>query len=189
MDNLDIFSTSLSPYYQNSFFSKVEFLFSALGFMKSRNMCKLCHKLKNANNLHEPTWSWQNESWCNAIFLSLLGRRLITLYDPTQCAGPLSLADHNTNTNTKYKYSRGKALLVLGALPLKCCFTPVSSSGFAVKCILYRAIKFDDKVHSVCHSHYVTYSMSHTLCHIYRVIYRDCNLWHIEKRLNGIFKN
>ena len=29
--------------------------------MVSKNMCKLRHKLKNAKNLPEPTWSWQNK--------------------------------------------------------------------------------------------------------------------------------
>ena len=48
MDNLGNFSTYLSAYYQNFFFTKPEFLISALGSMGSRSMCKLCHKLKKS---------------------------------------------------------------------------------------------------------------------------------------------
>ena len=51
MDNIGNFSTYMSPHYQHSFFSsKLEFLFSVLGSMVSRNMCKLRHKLKNFKN-------------------------------------------------------------------------------------------------------------------------------------------
>ena len=60
MDNLSNYSTYLSPHYQNSF-SKHEFLFSVLGSNVSENICKLRHELKNANNLPELTWSWQNK--------------------------------------------------------------------------------------------------------------------------------
>ena len=38
-------------------------MFSVLGYMVSKNICKLCHKLKNAKNLPELTWSWQNKPW------------------------------------------------------------------------------------------------------------------------------
>ena len=44
-------------------FSKLEFLFSVPGSMVSKNICKLRHKLKNAKNLPELTWSWQNKPW------------------------------------------------------------------------------------------------------------------------------
>ena len=43
------------------FFSKLEFLFFVLVSMVSRNMR---HKLKNAKNLPELTWSWQNKPQC-----------------------------------------------------------------------------------------------------------------------------
>ena len=53
------------PIWSKQFFSsKIKFLFSALGSMMSRNMCKLRHKLKNAKSLPELTWSWQNKPWC-----------------------------------------------------------------------------------------------------------------------------
>ena len=57
MANSGHYSTYLSPHYQSSFFSKIKFLFSVLGSMVSKNICKLCHKLKNANYLPELTWS------------------------------------------------------------------------------------------------------------------------------------
>ena len=47
----------------NTVFSKLEFLFSVLGSMFSKNICKLRHKLKNSKNLPELTWSWQNKPW------------------------------------------------------------------------------------------------------------------------------
>ena len=62
MDNLGNYSICMSPQYQNSFFSKLEFLFSLLGSMMSKNICKLRHKLKNAKNLHQLTWSWQKKT-------------------------------------------------------------------------------------------------------------------------------
>ena len=55
MDNLGNLFTYLSPQYQNSFFSELNFLFSVLGSMVSKIMCKLRHKLKNAQNLPELT--------------------------------------------------------------------------------------------------------------------------------------
>ena len=54
-----------------TFFSKLEFLFSVLGSMESKNICKLRHKLKNAKNLPELTWSWQNKPWCTAELAGL----------------------------------------------------------------------------------------------------------------------
>ena len=49
---------------QKTVFSKIEFLFSVLGSMMSRNMCELRHTCKNVKNLPKPTWSWQNKPWC-----------------------------------------------------------------------------------------------------------------------------
>ena len=49
------------PILSKQFFSKLEFLFSVLGSMVSKNICKLRHKLKNAKNLPELTWSWQKK--------------------------------------------------------------------------------------------------------------------------------
>ena len=46
MDNLGNNSTYLSPHYQNSFFSKLDFLFSVLGSMVSKKICKFRHKMK-----------------------------------------------------------------------------------------------------------------------------------------------
>ena len=57
MDNLGNYSTYLSPHYQNSFFLNL-ILFSVLGSMVSKNICKLRHKLKNSKNSPELTWSW-----------------------------------------------------------------------------------------------------------------------------------
>ena len=57
MDNLVNYSAYLSPHYQNIFISKLDFLFSVLGFMVSKNICKLRNKLKNSKNLPELTWS------------------------------------------------------------------------------------------------------------------------------------
>ena len=53
------YSTYLSPHYQKKN-SKLGFLFSVLGSMVSKNICKLCHKFKNAKKLPKLTWSWQN---------------------------------------------------------------------------------------------------------------------------------
>ena len=49
--------------FSKQFFSKLKFLFSVLGSMVSKNICKLRHKLKNAKNLPGLTWSWQNKPW------------------------------------------------------------------------------------------------------------------------------
>ena len=51
-------------------FSKLEFLFSVLGSMVFKNICKLRHKLKNSKNLPELTWSWPNKPWFIKIFNS-----------------------------------------------------------------------------------------------------------------------
>ena len=51
------------PTLSKQFFSKLEFLFSVLGSMVSKNIWKLRHKLKNAKNLLELTWSWQIKPW------------------------------------------------------------------------------------------------------------------------------
>ena len=51
------------PQLSKQFFSKLEFLFSVLGSMMSKNMCKLRHKLKNPKNLPKLTSSWQNNPW------------------------------------------------------------------------------------------------------------------------------
>ena len=45
------------PIFSNSFFSKLEVLFSVLGYMFSRNICKLRHKFENAKYLPKLTWS------------------------------------------------------------------------------------------------------------------------------------
>ena len=45
-------------------FTKLILLFSVLGSMVSKNICKLHHKLENAKKLPELTWSWQNKPWC-----------------------------------------------------------------------------------------------------------------------------
>ena len=49
--------------------SKHEFLFSALGSMVSRNMCKLRHKFKKkkCQNFTQTHWSWQNKPWFNLV--------------------------------------------------------------------------------------------------------------------------
>ena len=44
-----IYSTYLSPHFQK--ISKLGFLFSFLGSMVSKNICKLRHKFKNAKKL------------------------------------------------------------------------------------------------------------------------------------------
>ena len=44
-------------------FSKLEFLFSVLGSMVFKDICKLRNKLKNAQKLPELTWSWKNKPW------------------------------------------------------------------------------------------------------------------------------
>ena len=67
MDNLGNHSTYMSPHYQKV---KLEFLFSVLGSMVSKRICKLCHKLKNALNLHKLTWSWQNKPWYSEIYFA-----------------------------------------------------------------------------------------------------------------------
>ena len=63
--NLGHFSTSLRPHYQNSFFSKYFFLFSALNSKMSRNLCIWLHKLCNAKTGVGPTFTWSNEPWYN----------------------------------------------------------------------------------------------------------------------------
>ena len=63
MDSLGNYATCLSPYFQTDFFSKLEVLFSVLGSMVSRNICKLRHKFENAKYLPKLTWSWQNKPW------------------------------------------------------------------------------------------------------------------------------
>ena len=45
------------PSLSKQFFSILEFLFSVLGSMVSKNICKLRHKLKNSKNVPELTWS------------------------------------------------------------------------------------------------------------------------------------
>ena len=62
IDILGNFSTYHIPHYQNIFF-QLNFLFCVLGSIVSKNMCKLRHKFKNAKNLPELTWSWQNLPW------------------------------------------------------------------------------------------------------------------------------
>ena len=59
------------PTLSKQFFSKLEFLFSVLGSMVSKNICKLRHKLKNSKNLPELTWSWQNKPW-SMVYSSVL---------------------------------------------------------------------------------------------------------------------
>ena len=64
------------PFFYNSetrlskqFFSQFDFFF-ALSSMIFRNICKLCHKLQNAKNLPELTWSWENKPWwCHPYML------------------------------------------------------------------------------------------------------------------------
>ena len=63
MNHLGNYSTYLSPYYQNSFFSNLDFLFSVLGSMVSKNIGKLRHKLTKSKILPKLTWSWQNKPW------------------------------------------------------------------------------------------------------------------------------
>ena len=65
---------SLSKHF---FSSKLEFLFSVLGSMVSKNICKLRHKLKNSKNVPELTWSWQNKPWYKQ---KCLGHNLIGWY-------------------------------------------------------------------------------------------------------------
>ena len=51
------------PTLWKQFFTKLNFLFSVLGSLVSKNICKLRNKLKNAKSLPELTWSWQNKPW------------------------------------------------------------------------------------------------------------------------------
>ena len=55
------------PIFSKQFCLNLIFLFSALSSMVSRNMCKLRHKLKNANNLPELFWSWQTNPWYRLV--------------------------------------------------------------------------------------------------------------------------
>ena len=87
MNNLGNYSSYLSPQYQNSFFSKLEFLFSVLGSMVSKNICKLRHKLKNSKNVPELTWSWQNKPWFRnkqCVFLQSFYRQSWSLSDQSE---------------------------------------------------------------------------------------------------------
>ena len=65
-DKLGHFSTSLTPYYQNSFF--FNFLL-ALSSRMSRNMCIWLHKLCNAKISVGPTYTWSNEAWYIKIWV------------------------------------------------------------------------------------------------------------------------
>ena len=47
--------------------------------MVSKNICKLRHKLKNAKNLPELTWSWQNKPWFTSLNIGSTGLDIFAL--------------------------------------------------------------------------------------------------------------